>query len=203
MAESEGGPRLESTWVVRTGQRLQAPYSPTYRLVEYSQQRGRWIVPDFGYYDSGSFGYQLWFTGGGVEMHPAKRITWTQIVYAAQAAGHMSHGERSLFVWPVVDATITRRLTAETVFYPTIPLNRAQRWGFDLDRVKVEYRVRPNLVAGAGFSASTGAGMGWEKRPFATVTTLRGGRSMEFWGERIPGGAQLQVRYQLTRRGMF
>jgi hypothetical protein len=208
-AEETDAPRpapaaVETTYVVRTGQRLQAPVAATYRLFEYSQQRGRWILPDMGYYDIGHFRSQLWFAGVGVEFHPSRRVTWTQIVYVAQAVGREAHNERSFWIWPVVDANLTPRLSLEAVAYPTLPLNRAQRWAFDLDRVKLEYKVNSRLVAGAGLSATTGAGMDWERRPFLTLTSSRGrAANCEFWLERIPGGAQIQVRYQLIRPGRF
>lgn len=194
---------VETTWVVRTGQRMQAPMAATYRLIEYSQQRGRWIVPDVGYYDIGHTRSEIWFAGAGFEMRPNRHIDWTQIFYIAQTAGREAHNERMFWIWPVVDVAFNPRWSAEAVVYPTIPLNRSQRWGLDVDRVKLEYRMKPHMRAGLGLKAATGGGMGWERDPFLTMTCLRDKRNVEFWVQRIPDGAAVQVRYQIVRKGIF
>ena len=129
---------VASTYTVRTGEQLQAPHVLTYRLVEYSLQRGKWILPDFGAYDNGHGHDRLLFTGVGAEFRPSKSAILTQIVYFAQETGPGSHGARYLWVWPVLDLNFTPRLTAEAVVYPTIPLNRSSQAGFDVDRANVE-----------------------------------------------------------------
>jgi len=188
-----------SSYTVRTGEHLRAPYVQTYRLVEYSQQRGRWILPDFGDYDFGQGGERLLFTGVGAEFHPGKRVVLTQIVYFSQALGPGSHAARYIWVWPVLDVNIAPRLKAEAVAYPTIPLNRAADAGFDLDRAKLEYALRPRFTLGLGYSASECASTGWQNKPFLTTTISTRAGAFEFWLQKIPAGEQIQVRYQLVR----
>ena len=195
--------RPEAFYVFRTGERLERPYVASYHLFEYTLQYGRWLFPDLGYYDFGSVRSQLWFVGAGAELHPAHNVTWTQIVYVSQAAGPAAHNERALWIWPVINWNISRRLSWETVVYPTIPLNRSQRAGVDVDRTKVEWSFKPGLTAGAGYNATFTAGSQWTNRPFVTVTTTHHDRSWEFWLERIPGGAQVQLRCQFAHPGIF
>ena len=200
-AEESALPRepVSTAYTVRTGEQFLGPHVATYRLFEYSQQRGRWVLPDFGDYDFGQGGERYLFAGVGAEFRPAKRATLTQIVYFSQAVGPGSHGARSIWVWPVLDVDLTPRLTAEAVVYPTIPLNGASQAGFDVDRAKMEYAVRRKLSAGAGYSGSICAGSAWKNKPFLTSTVTTRAGSFEFWMQRMPGGGQVQVRYQLVR----
>lgn len=186
-----------STLVVRTGEPLQSPHRLTYRLVEFSQQRGRWILPDLGAYDSSAGKDKLLFTGAGAEFRIGRRIDYTQIVYFAQDVGPGSHAARMLWVWPVLDVDLGRRWMAEGVAYPTIPLNRAAQTGFDIDRIKLERELTRRFSAGAGYSASLCTGKPWDNKPFVTTTVRSRAGSFEFWLERIDAGAQVQVRYTL------
>ena len=189
---------LQSNYVVRVGEQLQGPHVFTYRLVEFSQQRGRWILPDLGYYDSGNAQVRLWYTGVGAELMHNRRFEWTQIVYIAQQEGTTAQNQHMMWLWPVLDVNLTQRLTAELVLYPTIPLNRSAQWGFDLDRIKMEYALRPSLLAGVGYSASKCPTTAWINKPFLTATVNNRAGSWEVWVERMPNGAQLQLRYQLA-----
>ncbi|MGB8259974.1 MAG: hypothetical protein WCE75_06475 [Terracidiphilus sp.] len=202
-AEEGDAHQTEATYIVRTGQRLQPPLNGSYRLLEFTQQRGRWIFPDVGYYDIGNVNEQLWFAGAGAEVYRGKHLLWTQIVYVEQEAGKAAHNERAMWIWPVLDMNFSPRLSGQAVFYPTIPLTHAQRAGFDVDRVKVEYAFRHNILAGVGYAATVSAGSSWQNRPFVTFTNIRRSGKWEFWIQRIAGGAQLQARYQLDRHGAF
>lgn len=201
VAEQPASQQPLSTYIVRTGEQLQAPHVLTYRMVEYSQQWGRWIVPDVGYYDTGHANDALWFAGVGAEIYHGERVTWTQEVYAAEEAGSAAHNQHTLWIWPVLDLRFTPRLSSQTVVYPTVPLNKAARWGLDVDRSKVEYAVRPHLRAGVGYGSSKCADQPWENKPFLTATATNRTGAWEFWMQRVTGGAQIQVRYQLDRRG--
>ncbi len=66
-----------STYVVRTGEQLQTPHVLTYELVEYSQQRGRWILPDIGIYGGGQDKDKLLFGGAGAELRLNRRVVLT------------------------------------------------------------------------------------------------------------------------------
>lgn len=201
LAESAEPNRPLSIYIVRTGEQLQAPHVLTYRMLEYAQERGRWIFPDIGYYDGGHANDALWFAGAGGEVYRGERITWTQELYAAQEAGSAAHNQRSLWVWPVLDLRLKPRLTSEIVAYPTLPLDRTAQWGFSVDRAKLEYAVRPHFLAGAGYSSSKCEGSPWQNKPFLTSTAINRTGAWEFWMQRIPGGAQVQLRYQLMRHG--
>jgi hypothetical protein len=190
-----------STYIVRTGEQLQAPHVLTYRLVEYAQQRGRWILPDMGVYDTAHGESKLLFLAAGADLHPTKKALLTQEIYFVQAAGPGSHGARSIWLWPVLDLNFTPRLRAEVVVYPTIPLNRAAQAGFDVDRAKLEYAVRRNFSMGGGYGASKCEGSTWQNKPFLNTTIFSRAGSFEFWLQRMPGGGQIQTRFTLVHAG--
>lgn len=186
-----------STLVVRTGEQLQTPHVPTYKMMEFSQQRGRWILPDIGIYSAEQEKDKLLFGGAGAELRLSNKAVLTQVVYFSQDVGPGSHGARSLWVWPVIDINFTPRWQAEAVVYPTIPLNRAAQAAFDVDRAKLEYVLRRHLTIGGGYSASICDGDPWKNKPFLTTTVPSRAGSFEFWLQRMPGGGQIQVRYTL------
>jgi hypothetical protein len=198
----QADPKLPlSIYIVRTGEQLQAPHVLTYRLVEYAQMRGRWIYPDVGYYDVGHTDDRQWFIGAGPEVIHREHATWTQELYFSQETGSAAHNQRTLWLWPVLDLRFTPRLTSQTTLIDTVPLNQAARWGFDVDRSKLEYAFRPQLQAGVGYSASICGGGVWQNKPFLTATVNHRAGAWEFWLQRMPGGAQIQLRYMLVHRG--
>jgi hypothetical protein len=186
--------------VLRGAETLQSPHRVGYRLIEWDQQRGRWIAPDIGYYDTGYGQSQLWFIGAGAELLHRPHFVWTEELYATQAAGPEARNERSLWFWTVFDLPLRKRLSAQIVTYPTLPLNKSQSWGFDIDRAKLEWNAGSNWKVGPGYSATTCApGTAWLSRPFLTVTRKSRTGDYEVWLERISGGAQVQFRYLLVR----
>lgn len=198
-AERAAQPRqLSSVFIVRTGEPLQAPYALSYHMYEYALVQGRWIFPDVGYYDAGHANDGQWFIGAGPEIYHNRHFTWTQEVYAVQEAGSAAHNQRYLWIWPILDLRFTKRLTSQTVLFPTVPLNKSARWGFDIDRSKVEYAIRPHLQVGAGYNATKSATGPWVSRPFLTTTVTNKTGAWEFWLERVEDGAQVQLRYQLV-----
>ena len=185
--------------VARIGVNVTTPIRSNYRLLEWNQQRGRWIAPDIGYYDDGYFGHQLWFAGGGAELLHRKRLVWSEELYLYQAVGKGTRNERGFWFWTVFDFNLHRRLTAEVVVYPTLPLDQAQNWGFDIDRSKLEWQIGRNWRIGPGYAGTSfGSHSDWESRPFATATRSAGVHSVELWLERYQNGAQMQVRYMLV-----
>jgi hypothetical protein len=185
-------------YIVRTGEHLQSPHVVSYRMLEWSQMRGRLILPDFGYYDDGYGRDQLWFVGAGADIIKRKRFLWEQELYASQEAGPDAHNQRSLWGWTVLNFNLGHHLLGESVSYPTLPLNRAQSWDFTIDRSKLEREVGAHWLAGIGYSGGTYMNNGWLNAPFATVTRKSGAGNFEFWAQRIDGGAQVQFRYQLV-----
>jgi hypothetical protein len=198
LAEPAAPQRPLSIYIARTGEQLQSPHVLTYHMVEYARMQGRWIVPDVGYDDAGHWNHQLWFAGMGAELVHSRRATWTQEFYLAQEAGSAARNKRSLWVWPVVDLRFTPRLTSQVVVLPTVPLDQAARWSLNVDRAKLEYAFRPRFQAGAGYSSSKSAGSKWLSDPFLTATMTNRSGAWEFWLQRISGGAQIQMRYQLV-----
>ncbi len=195
-------PQPLSIYIVRTGEQLQTPHVLTYRLVEYAQMRGRWIAPDVGYYDAGHGNDRQWFAGAGPEVIRREHVTWTQELYFSQETGSAAHGQRTLWIWPVLDLRFTPRLTSQTTLIDTVPLNQAARWGFEVDRSKLEYALRPHWQAGAGYSGSICAENSWQNKPFLTTTVTNRAGAWEFWLQRMPGGAQIQLRYLRVHPGL-
>jgi hypothetical protein len=188
---------VTNIYILRGAEQLNAPHRLSYRLVEWSQMRGKMIFPDIGYYDSGYGKDQIWFAGAGGDFIQNKRFSWEQEFYFAQEAGPGSSQGRSAWVWSVFDFTLPRHSYLQAVMYPSIPLNRAQRFGFDVDRIKAEHRLGSHWVAGVGYTGGICASRQWQNSPFATVTRKTRAGNFEVWLQRVPGGSQAQVRYLL------
>lgn len=198
-AEPHESHPVTDIYILRSAEQLQSPHIVTYRLFEWAQLRGRWILPDIGYYDTGYGKDQIWFTGGGAYIVRKPRAEWYQELYVTQEAGPQSTNKRSMWIWPVVDLRPLPRLSLETVAYPTLPLNRAQRWGMDVDRTKAEWSATSHWIVGAGYSGGICSERTWQNKPFATLTRKTRLGDFEFWLQKIPGGGQVQVRYTLAR----
>ncbi len=196
-AESVQTPVVD-IFVLRSGEQLQSPHILTYRVAEWAQMRGRWILPDVGYYDTGYGKKQIWFTGAGADILHGKHVDWEQELYISQEAGPESQNRRSLWIWPVLDFRFRPRLTGQFVAYPTIPLNHAQRWGYDVDRSKLEWKAGSHWRSGVGYAGGICTSRTWQHDPFLTVTRTTRAGQVEVWLQRISGGAQVQLRYFLA-----
>jgi hypothetical protein len=196
---TEPGHPAVNIYILRGAEQLSSPHVVTYRLFEWSQMRGRWILPDFGYYDSGYAKDQIWFVGGGADIVRRKRFTWEQEIYLSQEAGPQAHNQRSIWLWPVLDFAVTRKIYAQAVAYPTIPINRSQKWGYDVDRVKIERTIGSRWRAGFGYAGGVCSGNSWRNEPFAAVTRTTRAGNFEFWLQKVPDGTQAQFRYLLVR----
>ncbi|HEY2857549.1 MAG TPA: hypothetical protein VGJ21_03985 [Terracidiphilus sp.] len=185
--------------ILRTGEELNAPHVFTYHVVEWEHVRGRWILPDMGYVDNGYGRDQTWFVAGGAKALVTQHLDWTQELFVTQEAGPDSHNKRSMRLWPIVNVRLPNRLSSQMVPYPTVPLDAAQRWSIDIDRAKLEWTANTRWVAGVGYSGGLNKNRDWASRPFLTTTRRTPAGSFEFWLERMPGGAQLQVRYVLVK----
>jgi hypothetical protein len=199
-AEPAGARRSSTTdiWIARTAEDLQSPHRFTYHMLEWAQQRGRWIVPDVGYYDEGYGKDQQWFIGGGPEFF-SKHLNYTQEIYIFQEAGPAARNQRGLWLWTVFNLSYGRHFLNETVLYPTLPLNKAQGWAFDLDRSKSEWIIGQHWKVGGGDSFSCTSRC--TNKPFFTITRkTRIGGEYEFWLQKVPAGAQVQLRWLLVRK---
>jgi hypothetical protein len=198
-AEPSPSHPVKNIYVVRFGEQLNEPHIVTYRMVEWAQKRGRWIFPDIGYKDTGYARDQLWFVAGGAQVVHKDQFGWTQELYFTQEAGAESHNKRSMWIWPVVDARFPHRLTSQIVPFSTIPLDRAQRWGFDVDRARLEWAASSRWITGAGYSGGICKQRTWQSRPFISLKRRTSMGDVDLWAQRIPDGAQLQVRWMLVR----
>jgi len=201
-APQQSSSPVQDIVILRTGEQFQAPHVITYHLVEIAQQRGKWLVPDFGAIDYGKGNFRELFIGGGPIYHYGKMVTYNQELFFAQDTGPEAHGARYLWPWPVFNFQFTPRLSTEVVAYLCIPLNRAAYMQYDVDRAKLEYAVSRRLIAGGGLSLAKNAGHPWENKSFITTTVSTRHGTFEFWLQKTPGGGQIQMRYQLvhTRR---
>jgi hypothetical protein len=197
-AEKASSP-VSDIYIVRTAEQLQSPHVLTYRVAEWTQMRGKWLLPDIGYYDTGYGRDQIWFAGGGAEIVHGSHVNWVQEIYFTQEAGPASHNKRSIWLWPVVDLQFDRRFSAEIAAYPSLPLDRAQSWSYNVDRAKFEWAARSHWLAGVGYSGGLCTDRSWQNSPFLTVTRTTRLGNFETWLQRIPGGSQVQLRYLLVK----
>lgn len=186
-------------YILRGAEQLQSPHIVTYRVAEWTQKRGKWLFPDIGYYDTGYGKDQIWFTGAGAEVLHRNKFNWEQEIYFSQEAGPESNNKRSIWIWPVLDYQFTHRLSGQIAAYPSIPLDRAQRWGYDIDRAKLQLAFRSHWMAGAGYSGGICTNRSWQSNPFVTVTRDTRFGNVEIWLQRISGGSQVQVRYVFAK----
>jgi hypothetical protein len=198
-AQAENRHPTVNIYVLRMGEQLQSPHVVTYRVAEWEQMRGRWILPDVGYYDTGYGKDQIWFAGGGANVLHSKHVDWEQELYVLQEAGPESTNKRFIWLWPVLDFRFRPRLTAQVAAYPTLPLNRAQGWAFDVDRAKMEWAAASHWKAGMGYAGGLSPSSACQHRPFLTVTRSTGAGNFEVWLQQYNGGAQVQLRYSLVR----
>jgi len=199
MAETADADSTVDIFILRSAEQLQAPHIVSYRLFEWTQLHGRWLIPDLGYYDTGYGKDQTWFAAAGAYVVKRRRVDYYQELYFTQEAGSQSTNKRGLFIWPVLDARFRPHLTGELAIYPTVPLDRAQRWGLNMDRGKLEWAANSRWLIGAGYSGGICSARTWQNEPFLTATRKTRAGSFEFWLQRDPAGAQAQVRYTLVR----
>src|ERR1700745_3830623 len=112
-AAEDGTHPVTNIFILRTAEQLQGPHVLTYRVFEWSQERGKWIFPDFGYFDTGYGKEQIWFAGGGVNLVHPRRLDWEQALYVSQEAGPESKNRRALWIWPVVNIRFPAGLSAQ------------------------------------------------------------------------------------------
>ena len=184
--------------MARTGVRTDAPHVGTYRYLEFFQARGDWVLPDFGALDFYHVTYREFFLGAGRTVYNSKTITWVEELYFAQATGSLAQSARYLWPWTMVDVRFMSQLTGEVVYFPYVPLNRSARFQHVLERAKVEYAPSKGWKLGAGYGAYQYRGQPWQSKPFVTTTFSTNVGSFEFWLQKMPGGAQVQLRYQLV-----
>ncbi len=185
--------------LVRSAEQLTDPHIITYRVAEWTQIRGKWMLPDIGYYDTGYGKDQIWFAGGGLYVVNRPRVVYYQEFYVSQEAGPEGKNARGFWIWPVVETQFKSRFFGQIAAFPTIPLNASQRWGMDIDRAKLEWAPRSHWLVGAGYSGGICSSRTWESKPFLTATRKTHTGNYEIWLQRKPAGAQVQFRYMFVQ----
>ncbi len=181
--------------IARTGQNVQAPHTGTYHLLEALQVRGKWIFPDVGYVDFATGNYRELYVGGGRMLHDGKKVSVTGELYFVQATGPASQNAR--YLWPnvIVDLRFTPKLTSQTSYILYAPLNKPARVQQVVERSKLEFAPRKHWKFGGGYGAYQYGNGPWQSKPFATTTISTRTGSFEFWLQKMPRGAQVQMRY--------
>jgi len=168
----------------------------TYRYLEFFQARGAWILPDLGAIDFHHSNYRELFVGAWRTLYNGTHVTWLEELYFAQATGSAAQSARYLWPWTLVAVRFTPRIAAEAVYFPYIPLNSSAHVQHVVERGKVEYAPTKTWKFGAGYGAYQFGGQPWQNRPFVTTTVRTGVGSFERWLQKMPGGGQIQLRYQ-------
>jgi hypothetical protein len=183
--------------IARTGVRTGAPYASTYHFVEFLQSRGKWIYPDVGYIDFGHGNYREVFVGAGRALWKNKWAMLVEELYFNQATGSAAKSARYIQPWTLVDCQFSSRLTGEVVYFPYLPLNHSAHIQHVLERAKVEYALTPAWKIGGGYAGYKFGDYQWQNRPMLTTTLSTRAGSFELWLQKMPGGGQVQLRYQL------
>jgi hypothetical protein len=199
-AAGEGAAAHSTTtlFFARTGQSLTAPYAGTLHYLEFLQIRNRWIYPDIGYIDFAHNNYREIFIGGGRTLIDNKFASWDQELMYLQATGPAAHSASYLQPWSMLRLHFAPKLSSEIVYFPYFPLNQAAGFHHVLERAKLEYSVNKRWKFGPGYAGGNVPGGSWVSRPFVTTTISTAAGAFEFWLQRIPSGAQIQVRYALV-----
>jgi hypothetical protein len=185
-------------FVARTGVRTDVPHATTYRLFEVFQLHGKWIVPDGGYIDFGTGRYHELFIGGGRTLYDGKKAMLVEELYFDQAIGPLALSARYLQPWTLLQIRFAPKWTSETVYFPYLPLNQSALVQHVLERAKLEYTVNKTFKFGGGYAGYKYGDDRWQNKPLVTTTVSTRGGAFEFWLQKMPGGAQVQVRYTLA-----
>ena len=196
--QNAGTEGTTTTLVARMGVRTDAPHDSTYHLVELLQSRGKWVVPDVGYIDFAHNNYREYFVGAGRKLYDGKKATLTGELYFSQAIGPAAHNACYLQPWTLLKIRPTPKITSETSYFAYLPLNQPARVQHVFERSKVEYILDKTWKAGIGYGGYKYAEHQWQNKPFVTATVSTGVGSLEVWLQKVPGGAQIQLRVLAT-----
>jgi hypothetical protein len=188
----------KSFLLARTGESLTAPYIATIHYFEFFQVRKKWVYPDIGYVDFGKGNYREFFIGGGRTLYDGKFASWDQELMYDQATGPAARSARYLQPYAIFRVYFTPKFRNETDYFLYLPLNDSARIHFVLERAKFEYSLAKKWKIGAGYAGNKFPGVPWVKKPFISTTISTRAGAFEFWLQKIPGGAQVQIRYALV-----
>ena len=198
LAEKPAPEPTTTLFFARTGESLNGPYTATIHYLEFLQIRHRWILPDVGYINLGHNNYHEWYIGGGRTLIDDKYVSFDQELLYLGTAGSAAGGAKYLQPWSMLRVRFTPKFASETVYFPYFPLNNAARFHQVLERSKFEYAVKTHWKIGAGYAGLQLPASPWIHKPFLTTTVSTKAGSFELWLQKIPGGAQLELRYALV-----
>lgn len=191
-------PTPTTTFVIfRTSQRLDSPHVATWHYFEVFQARGKWIYPDIGYVDFGSGRYREIYIGGGRTLVDSNRVTLIEELYFDQAFGPDAKNARYLQPWTLFQFRFAPKVMSEIVCFPYLPLNRSARVQYVLEHAKLEYSLAKNWKVGGGYGGYKYGNDSWQHKPLLTTTLSTRAGEFEFWLQKMPNGAQVQLRYLL------
>ena len=198
-ADAAPAPTL-SFFLARTGQRLDSSFANTYHYLEFFQVRHRWIVPDIGYVDFGHNNYREFFIGGGRTLIENKLVSWDLELFYVQATGPAARSAAYLQPFTILRLAFTPRFSGEAEYFNYLPMNDSAKYHQVLERSKIEYAVNKRWKFGAGYAGRDAPGSPWQNKPFITTTISTKAGAFEFWLQRIPVGAQVELRYRLVHK---
>jgi hypothetical protein len=190
-----------TVFIARGGEHLDPPHVMSYHYLQLLHQRGKWIYPDVGYVDYAHGNYREVFLGAGRTLINGKHLTLTEELYFVQALGPAAKSARYVWPWTMLQIHFTPKLSSETVYFPYVPLNNSATIQHVLERSKLEYAVRASWKVGAGYGGYKYGDSEWQHNPFLTTTLSTRAGAFEFWLQKTPGSAQLQLRYALASIG--
>ena len=182
--------------IARTGVRADSPHLGTYRYLEFFQTHGDWVLPDVGALDFYHDNYRELFLGGGRTLYSGKQVTWVEELYFAQAIGSAAQSARYFWPWTLVDVRFSAAFSGEVVYFPYVPINQSAHFQHLLERAKLEYTPSKVWKFGAGYGGYQYTGQPWQNKPFLTTTISTNVGAFELWLQKVPGGSQVQLRYQ-------
>jgi len=200
-AEDTTPPPTTTLFIFRTGERLDSPHIGTYHFLEFLQARRKWIYPDIGYVDYATGSYRELFLGGGRTLYNGKPLTLIEELYFVQATGPAAGSARYIWPWTMLQVRFTPKLANETVYFLYVPLNDSARVQHVLERSKLEYSLNRRWKMGGGYGGYKFAETKWQNKPFVTATFSSRIGDFEAWLQKLPVGAQVQVRYQFVHSG--
>ena len=182
----------------RTGESLVGPYTATIHYFEFLQIRNKWILPDLGYIDFGHGNYQEYYAGGGRTLFDNRYASFDQELLYLGTAGSAAMGAKYLQPWSMLRVRFTPKFTNETVYFAYLPVNNTAKFHQVIERAKFEYAVKRRWKVGAGYAGVQFAGAGWIHKPLLTTTVSTKAGAFEFWLQKIPRGAGIELRYALV-----
>jgi hypothetical protein len=185
-------------FMARTGESVDTPHIGIIHYLEFFQIRKKWIYPDIGYVDFAHGNYREFFIGGGRTLYDSKFATWDQELLYLQAIGPAARSAAYLQPWSMLRVRFTPKFTSETVYFLYLPLNDSARFHQVIERAKIEYHLKKRWKIGAGYAGTKPVGGRWTNKPLITTTVSTRAGAFEFWLQKIPSGAQVEVRYALV-----